>query len=196
MQFARVIITLIIFQFTFHYDDGQELTLGEGSFKILIQEKTVALQFTYDSLQVGKYKIEADYVNKKVTEINKKYPGKGDEWAREWISQRREKFEPAFTDAFKKSSGLTISDSAKYTLIFHTTYIEQGFSSAAIMVHKNPEVRGELILIETADKKKIIAKAKITKAMGKAGPHFETGDHVDEAYFEAGNASGSFILNN
>lgn len=63
MQFARVIITLIIFQFTFHYDDGQELTLGEGSFKILIQEKTVALQFTYDSLQVGKYKIEADYVN-------------------------------------------------------------------------------------------------------------------------------------
>ena len=64
------------------------------------------------------------------------------------------------------------------------------------MVHKNPEVRGELILIETADKNKIIAKAKITKAMGKAGPHFETGDHVDEAYFEAGNAAGSFILNN
>ena len=97
-----------------------------------MQKKTVTLQFTYDSLQVGKYKIEADYVNKKVTEINKKYPGKGDEWAKEWIAQRKEKFEPAFTDAFKKSSGLNISDSAKYTLIFHTTYIEQGFSSAGI----------------------------------------------------------------
>ena len=196
MQFAKVIFILIIFQFSFHYDYGQELTLEDGSFKILIQEKKFVLQFIYDSLQVGKYKIEADYVNKKVTEINKKYPGKGDEWAREWISQRKEKFEPAFTEAFKKSSGLNISDSANYTLIFHTTYIEQGFSSAGILVHKNPEVRGELILIETADKNNIKAKAKITKAMGKAGPHFETGDHVDEAYFEAGNAAGSFILNN
>jgi hypothetical protein len=196
MQFAKVIFILIIFQFSFYYDYGQELTLEDGSFKILIQEKKLVLQFTYDSLQVGKYKIEADYVNKKVTEINKKYPGKGDEWAREWIAQRKEKFEPAFTEAFKKSSGLNITDSSKYTLIFHTIYIEQGFSSAGILVHKNPEVRGELILMETADKNKIIAKAKITKAMGKAGPHFETGDHVDEAYFEAGNAAGSFILNN
>ena len=196
MQFAKVIFILIIFQFSFHYDYGQELTLEDGSFKILIQEKKFVLQFIYDSLQVGKYKIEADYVNKKVTEINKKYPGKGDEWATEWIAQRKEKFEPAFTEAFKKSSGLNISDSANYTLIFHTTYIEQGFNSAGILVHKNPEVRGELILIETADKNNIKAKAKITKAMGKAGPHFETGDHVDEAYFEAGNAAGSFILNN
>ncbi len=196
MKLAKMILILMLFQFTFQNDYGQELTLEEGSFKILIQEKTLALQFTYDSLQVGKYKIEADYVNKKVTEINKKYPGKGDDWAKEWIAQRKEKFEPAFTGAFKKSSGLNISDSAKYTLIFHTTFIEQGFSSAGILVHKNPEVRGELILIETADKNKIIAKAKIIKAMGKAGPHFETGDHVDEAYFEAGNASGPFILNN
>lgn len=196
MKLAKMILILMLFQFIFQNDYGQELTLEEGSFKILVQEKTLALQFTYDSLQVGKYKIEADYVNKKVTEINKKYPGKGDEWAKEWIAQRKEKFEPAFTEAFKKSSGLNISDSAKYTLIFHTTFIEQGFSSAGILVHKNPEVRGELTLIETADKNKIIAKAKIIKAMGKAGPHFETGDHVDEAYFEAGNASGPFILNN
>jgi hypothetical protein len=196
MKLVKMIFILMLLQFTFQNNYGQELTLEDGSFKILMQEKTVSLQFTYDSLQVGKYKIEADYVNKKVTEINKKYPGKGDEWAKEWIAQRKEKFEPAFTDAFKKSSSLNISDSAKYTLIFHTSFIEQGFSSAGILVHKNPEVKGELILIERADKNKIIAKAKIIKAMGKAGPHFETGDHVDEAYFEAGNASGPFILNN
>jgi hypothetical protein len=196
MKLVKMIFILMLLQFTFQNDYGQELTLEDGSFKILVLEKTLALQFTYDSLQVGKYKIEADYVNKKVTEINKKYPGKGDEWAKEWIAQRKEKFEPAFTEAFKKSSGLNISDSAKYTLIFHTTFIEQGFSSAGILIHKNPEVRGELILVETADKNKIMAKAKIIKAMGKAGPHFETGDHVDEAYFEAGNASGPFILNN
>jgi hypothetical protein len=31
---------------------------------------------------------------------------------------------------------------------------------------------------------------------GKSGPHFETGDHLDEAYFEAGNAAGPFVINN
>jgi hypothetical protein len=63
-------------------------------------------------------------------------------------------------------------------------------------VHKNPEIRGQLILVEGADKSKIIAKAKITKAMGKAGPHFETGEHLDGAYTEAGDVLGGFILNN
>jgi hypothetical protein len=196
MKGVKLICTLILIQFGFHYGYAQEITLEDGSFKILFAEKTVGLQFTYDSLQVGKYKIEADYVNKKVTEMNNKEPGKGDAWAREWIAQRKEKFEPAFTDGFKTSSGLKISGEAKYTLIFHTTYIEQGFSTAGIMVHKNPEVRGELILVENGDEHKIVAKASMTKAMGKAGPHFETGDHVDEAYFEAGSAAGPFVINN
>ena len=142
MQLSKSIFILMIFQLAFHFNYGQELTSENGSFKMLLQGKTLDLQFTYDSLQVGKYKIEADYVNKKVTEINKKYPGNEEEWAMEWIVQRKEKFEPAFTEAFKKSSGLKILDSAKYILIFHTSFIEQGFSSAGILVHKNPEVRG------------------------------------------------------
>jgi hypothetical protein len=195
-KFTKLICAIIFIQCCFHFGYGQEITIGEGSFKILFSEKNVALQFTFDSLQVGKYKVEADYVNKKVTEMNKKQEGKGDEWAREWIAQRKENFEPAFTDGFKNSSGLQISQNANYTLIFHTTYIEQGFSTSGIMVHKNPEVRGELILVETLGEHKIIAKANLTKAMGKAGPHFETGDHVDEAYFEAGSAAGPFVINN
>jgi hypothetical protein len=81
-------------------------------------------------------------------------------------------------------------------LIFNTDYIEQGFSSAAILVHNNPEIRGEVILVEADDKSKIIAKAKITKAMGKSGPHFETGEHLAGAYAEAGDGLGAFILNN
>jgi hypothetical protein len=81
-------------------------------------------------------------------------------------------------------------------LIFNTNYIEQGFSSAGIMVHKNPEIRGELVLVESADKTKVLAKAKITKAMGKAGPHFETGEHLDGCYAEAGEGLGLFVLNN
>lgn len=84
---------------------AQEINLIEGSFKMLLSEKTVDLSFTYDSLQVGKYKNESEYVNKKIAEINKKDPGKGDAWALEWTAQRKRDFEPAFIKAFKASSG-------------------------------------------------------------------------------------------
>ena len=196
MKTWKAIFLSLIFQTIYLTNYAQEISLEEGSFKILIAEKTVDLLFTYDSLQVGKYKHEADYVQKKVTEINKKYPGKGDEWAVEWTAQRKTDFEPAFINAFKSGSGKDTSSASKYLLIFNTNYIEQGFSSAAIMVHKNPEIRGELVLVESADRSKVIAKAKITKVMGKAGPHFETGEHLDGAYTEAGDGLGVFILNN
>jgi hypothetical protein len=129
-----------------------------------------------------------------MTEINKSIR-EGDEWALQWTAQRKTDFEPVFTKAFKEGSGKDTSSVSKYLLIFNTNFIEQGFSSAGIMVHKNPEIRGELILVETGDRSKVIAKAKITKAMGKAGPHFETGEHLDAAY-EAGDGLGAFILNN
>jgi hypothetical protein len=196
MKTWKTICLALIFQIICLPNYAQEISMEEGSFKILLNEKTVDLKFTYDSLQVGKYKHEADYVQKKVTEINKKYPGKGDAWAMEWTDQRKTDFEPAFIQAFKTGSGKDTSTASKYLLIFNTNYIEQGFSSAAILVHKNPEIRGELVLVESAERTKIIAKAKITKAMGKAGPHFETGEHLDAAYAEAGDGLGAFILNN
>lgn len=192
----KFIMGLIFFQVVFTQGHAQEITLVQGSFKVLIDEKTVDLEFTYDSLQVGKYKNESDYVKKKVSEINKKYPGKGDSWALQWTAQRKEYFEPWFIKAFKASSGKDTSMSSKYILIFNTSYIEQGFSSAAILVHKNPEVGGELVLVDSKDRTKIIAKAKITKAIGKAGPHFETGEHLEGAYAEAGDSAGAFVLNN
>jgi len=196
MKSRKGIILAIFFLMTYRTNYAQEISLEQGSFKVLIGEKTVDLRFTYDSLQVGKYKHESDYVQKKVAEINKKYPGKGDEWAIQWTAQRKTNFEPAFIAAFKISSGKDTSSATKYLLIFNTDFIEQGFSSAGILVHKNPEIRGELVLVDAADRSKIIAKAKITKAMGKAGPHFETGEHVDGAYEQAGEGLGAFILNN
>jgi len=187
---------LVIFSLVVSRAFCQEVSLVNGSFKALKDQGTVVMKFTYDSLQVGKYKNESDYVAKKVAEMNKKNPGQGDQWAVNWVSQRKEYFEPAFTRGFKEGSGKDAQATAMYTLIFHTNYIEQGFSSAAILVHKNPEIRGELILIKTGDSTQVLGRAYVTKALGKAGPHFETGEHVEGAYSAAGMALGEFILNN
>jgi len=196
MMIPKFILTVLFLQAFCPKGHSQETTIKEGNFKMLAAEKRVALKFTYDSLQVGKYKKEVDFVNKKVAEMNNKYPGKGDEWALNWIAQRKGLFEPAYITAFIAASGKDTSSSSTYTLIFNTSFIEQGFSSAGILVHKNPEIRGELTLVRSDDMAKIIAKAKIVKAMGKAGPHFETGEHLDAAYAQAGEGAGIFILNN
>jgi len=75
MNKQKFIFAALFFQMICLRNYAQEMNLAEGSFKILITEKTVSLQFTYDSLLVGKYKHEADYVQKKVTEMNNKEPG-------------------------------------------------------------------------------------------------------------------------
>ena len=191
-----VLLQLFLVHATYSKSFAQEVTLQEGSFNALHSEKKVSLKFTFDSLQVGKFKKESDYVAKKVSEINKKYPGKGDEWASNWITQRTALFEPAFVRAFIESSSKDTSAPTSYTLIFNTSFIEQGFSTSAMLVHKNPEIRGELILIKSGDSTQVLARAKISKAIGKAGPHFETGEHIDAAYAQAGEAAGAFILNN
>ncbi|HMH31858.1 MAG TPA: hypothetical protein VK543_02450 [Puia sp.] len=196
MKLEKIVLAVLFLQAFCLKSHSQEITIKEGDFKMLSAEKTVALKFTYDSLQVGKYKKEADYINKRVAEMNNKNPGRGDEWALSWTAQRKGMFEPAYITAFIAASGKDTSSLSKYTLIFNTSFIEQGFSSAAILVHKNPEIRGELMLVRSDDMSKIIAKAKIIKAMGKAGPHFETGEHLDAAYAQAGEGTGTFILNN
>ena len=153
MKKWKTIVLVLFFQTIYLSNYAQEISLEEGSFKILMHEKTVDLQFTYDSLQVGKYKHEADYVQKKVTEMNKKdIPGKGMHGLWNGQTSVKTNFEPAFIKAFKTGSGKDTSSGSKYLLIFNTNYIEQGFSSAAIMVHKNPEIRGELVLVESADR--------------------------------------------
>jgi hypothetical protein len=198
MKFSKpkLLFQFLFLQAIFSKSFAQEVALLEGSFNVLHSEKNVSLKFTYESLQVGKFKKETDYVTKRVTEINKKNPGKGDEWANNWVRQRTELFDPAFVRAFTESSAKDTSAPTSYTLIFNTSFIEQGFSTSAILVHKNPEIRGELILIKSGDSTHILARAKITKAIGKAGPHFETGEHIDAAYALAGKAAGEFILSN
>ncbi len=173
--------------------NAQQVRLIEGDLTAVKPEKTLNLEFTYDSLSVGKFHNEADFVNKKVAERNKKHPGDGDAWAKTWVDQRKEAFEPSFSSSFEKSSDKKASAGSKYTLIFHTTFIEPGFSTAAIMVHKNPEIAGTVLLVETENRSKILAKLSVEKVTGRAGSHFETGEHLDGAYGEAGNLVGSFI---
>lgn len=175
--------------------NAQRIKLVEGDLSVLKNEQSINTEFTYDNMRVGKYDKEADYIADKTKSLNKKEAGRGDTWAKAWIDDRTDRFEPKFNELFEKSSNMTISKNAKYTLIFKTLTTEPGFNIG--ITRKNAEINGEAWIVETANRDKVVAKATVQKALGRTfgGYDFDTGERLSEAYADAGKALGRFIMN-
>jgi hypothetical protein len=173
---------------------AQKVKLIEGDLSALKNEKSINTEFSYDKMKVGKFDDEAEYVNKKKEEYNKKEAGKGDTWATQWVDDREEKFEPQFNELFEKTSMMSITPKSKYTLIYKTTFTEPGFNIG--VMRKNATIDGEAWIVETANKNKVIAKISVAKAPGRmfGGFDFDTGERIQEAYAMAGRAVAKMIV--
>ncbi|HEX4852000.1 MAG TPA: hypothetical protein VFV08_14395 [Puia sp.] len=173
---------------------AQHIKLLEGNIDVLKNEKSISVEFTYEEMRVGRYDKESDYVNDKTADYNKKEPGKGDTWAKNWVGDRKYRYEPKFNELFEKYSEMTIKGGCKYTLIFKTNFTEPGFNIG--ITRKSAEINGEAWIVETANKNKVIAKIRVEKAPGKAfwsGNDYDSGDRISEAYATAGKGLGKFI---
>ena len=172
---------------------SQKLKLVEGDVSALKGQMSVAIEFKYDNMIVGKMS-EADYVAKKKGEYNKKEAGKGDKWEAEWTGNREDKYEPSFKEKFAKFSNMaTPSDGPDYTLIFKTVKTEPGYN---IGIKSEPAyIDAEVWLVETKNKDKALAKITIMKSPGSAifGNEFDTAARLQEAYAMAGMELGGFI---
>jgi len=170
--------------------------LIEGDLSVLKSEKSIDFAFSYDSMMVGKGRKampESEYVKKKIADYNKKTPGKGDEWAKNWKDDRETKYQPAFTKNFEQYSSLQMTPNAKYTLLLKTTMTEPGFN---MMAFQQPsEIDGQAWIVETANKSHVIAKMSLVKADGRGywGSEFDTGERLTEAYEAAGRGLGYFV---
>ena len=175
--------------------NAQRVKLVEGDLSALKGEQKINTEFVYDDMRVEKFDKEADYVAEKTQELNKKEPGRGDTWAKAWVNDRKSRFEPKFNELFEQGSNMSISQDAKYTLIFKTTSTEPGFNIA--IRRKNAEINGEVLIVETANRDKVVAKATLERALGRTfgGFDFDTGERLSEAYADAGKALGKFVKN-
>ena len=173
---------------------AQKIKLVEGDLSPLKGQTTVNIDFTYDNMSVGKYKSEQDYIKDKKEEYNKKEAGKGDNWERAWIENRESMFQPKFIVLFEKYSDFKVKKDSKYTLIFHTMATEPGFNIG--ISSKPSDIDGELLLVETADKSKVLAKLTVENAKGRSfgGYDFDTGLRISEAYELAGKSIAKFIM--
>ncbi|MFT4094705.1 MAG: hypothetical protein QM640_13830 [Niabella sp.] len=173
---------------------GQKIKLISGNADVLKNETTINIEFTYDHLSVGKFKNEADYIAKKREEYNKKEAGKGDKWAESWVSDRSRAYEPQFIEQFTEKTKLKADKNAKYTLIFHTTFIEPGFNVGAW--RKNAYIDAEVTIVETTNRDATVAVIDIDNAPGRdaMGFDYDTSWRISEAYAKAGKSLAKFMF--
>ncbi len=172
---------------------AQKIKVLEGNLEVLKNEKTINVEFTYDNLKVGKFKTEDEYVTKKREEYNKKEAGKGDKWAEGWKADRDRAYHVQFFEQFEEKSKLKNSKDSKYTLIFHTTFIEPGFNVG--VMRKNAYIDAVVTIVETANRNNKIAVINIDNAPGRdvMGYDFDTSWRISEAYAKAGKELGKRI---
>lgn len=174
---------------------AQKIKLVEGDLSPLAGQQEINTEFDYSQMKVGKFDNEAEYVSKKKEELNNKEAGRGDTWAKAWVDDRQNRFEPKFNELFAKSSGITLGTSpkSKYTMIVKTIFTEPGFNIG--VMRKNAMINTEITIVETGNKKKVVARITMDKALGRTfgGYDFDTGLRIAEAYADGGKALGKFV---
>lgn len=190
---SAIVVGILLFSgITVH---AQKVRILDGSIESLKGIKKINVQFDYSKMGVGKFATEEEYIAKKKEDYNKKEPGKGEEWAKSWVADRKNRFEPQFKELFVKHSDINVGDfpAEKYTLIFKTTYCEPGFN--VYVTRKNAEVDGEAWIVETANPDKVIAKISVQNCPGRTfgGNDYDTGTRLEESYAVAGKGLGKFF---
>ncbi|MEO5681894.1 MAG: hypothetical protein ABIQ88_04590 [Chitinophagaceae bacterium] len=196
-RLASCALTLMM-MFLFSGIYAQKINILEGDLAALKGEKSINTEFTYENVSVGKFKTEAEYVNKKTEEYNKKEAGKGDKWAKDWVADRTGNFDRKFNELFEKHSNIIVTSAkkgAKYTLIYKTIFIEPGYN--IYISRKNAETDAEVWIVESANPSKVIAKLEVKNAKGRTfgGNDYASGERIAECYADAGKALGKFVKN-
>lgn len=197
MKFVKLTVATLLLAFSMNAS-AQKMKLKDGSLDALKSETNFNFEFTYDNMAVGKFDKEADYVKKKTDDYNAKDAGRGDGWAKKWVADREDQFEPKFREIFNKFAESTTKKDAKYTIIVHTTFTEPGYNIAGGMMiggKKAARIDAEITIVETDDHSKKVAVVTIDNAPGSSffGADYETGARISECYAKAGKSLAKFI---
>jgi hypothetical protein len=70
---------------------AQKIKLESGKLDFLKGVTELKVEYNYEAVSVGKYKVEQDYVTQKKADYNEKEPGSGDRWETAWFADRSER---------------------------------------------------------------------------------------------------------
>ena len=172
---------------------------GDNTKGYLAGVKKIAVQFDYSKAMVGKFATEADYVNDKVTELNKKEAGKGDTWKGKWDTQKDVVFTPKFEsliNEYAKDAGLEIGTKvtdAELTMVITITKLEPGWN--IVISRQNAYVSFQIDIYKTADMNTPVASYEMFNVPGgtAGGYDFDAATRLGESFAKAGKELGAFF---
>ena len=190
---------LAIIAMVAHATLAQRVELKSGDLAVLSGQKTINIEYDYSEFGVGKFATEKEYLDKKSAEYNAKEAGRGDNWKKAWVDDRKSRYEPKFEELFNKGledKGLQVVQSrpdATYTMIVRTKFVEPGFNVG--VMRKNAYVDYEIDLVESANKSTKVAELGMRNVPGSMamGMDFDTGARLAESYAKAGKTLSAFL---
>jgi len=175
---------------------GQKINVESGSVNTLKGISDLKVEYDYSGLGVGKYDVEADYIAKKVAEMNEDEAGTGDSWKEAWFNDRPQRYEPKFEELLSEyapfiNSGKDVE--AEITLFVHTTFIEPGYN---VGVSRKPALIDLELIFLRGDEKLLVMTMSKSPGTGAMGYDFDAGYRISEAYAKAAKTLGKYLTDN
>jgi hypothetical protein len=195
MKFYRIAIVfaLLLFGST---SFAQKIKVESGNIKALSGLTELTIEYDYSDLNVGKFEVEDDYINKRVAELNEEEAGTGDSWKVKWFEDRSARFEPKFEELFSKyansiKSGQDVD--ADVVMNVHTTFVEPGWNAG--IMRRSAFLNLEFTFTKAGEELVVITMMKCpgSDAMGF---DFDTGYRISEGYAKAGKSMGKYLMKN
>lgn len=192
----KTITALLILSCITTLSFAQSIVLTSGSIDFIKDQKIIDFSFSYEEMLVGKL-TENEYVNKKISDYNKKEEGKGEQWKEAWYGDRKERFEPKFLELFDKyMSEVDVeagTEGAQYRIEINTDFTEPGWNVGVMRQNASIDLSCKVKNIETGEQ---VASIKIRNASANNfwGTDFTSGYRVQETYAKAGRELAKFFI--
>ncbi len=172
---------------------GQKIKVDSGKLKALEGITDLKIEYDYSNLGVGKFEVEADYIEKKVADMNEKEAGEGDNWKEAWFNDRPTRYEPKFEELFSNyaefiNSGQEVE--SDYIMNVHTTFIEPGFN---VGVARKPASINLEISFSKGGEELVHIQILKSPGGGAMGYDFDAGFRIAEAYAKAAKSLGKYM---
>ena len=173
---------------------GQKMKVQSGNLSSLKGIKKIKIVYDYSDLSVGKFDDEADYIAKRVSEMNDKEAGTGDTWKENWIKDREARYEPKFEELFSKytepiESGKDIE--SEVVMNVHTIFIEPGFN---VGVSRRPSLINLVVTFTKSEEQLVVIAIDKCPGSDVMGADFDTSWRISEAYAKAGKSLGKYLM--
>jgi hypothetical protein len=203
-----VVLFLAVFAFStlsavaqFGSFGNNKVTLISGDLKFLKSAQTLKIEYNYDDMLVGDMK-EADYIVRHTADLNKGKKGSGEEWQVKWVSDRVNRFEPAFEKRFIKTmtkakiaAGQNKNDAA-YKMIVKTIVTEPGLYTGVSVAEKPTYINTQISFVEVANPDNQLCVITCSKMIGDAGEfaNYDIGLRISKAYETCGYYLSAYLV--